>query len=83
MGFVVGSVIVFTDNLGRFLDYIQNAYRSFLAERAGSKEERKALRAERGEAKRLARAEAAAAKAQHKADRAAAKAGKKSQPALC
>ena len=46
MGFVVGSVIVFTDNLGRFLDYIQNAYSSFLAERAGSKEERKALRAE-------------------------------------
>ena len=75
MGFVVGSVIVFTDNLGRFLDYIQNAYSSFLAERAGSKEERKALRAERGEAKRLARA-------QHKADRAAAKASKKSQPAL-
>ena len=81
-GFVVGSVIVFTDNLGRFLDYIQNAYSGFLVARAGSKEERKALRAERREAKRLAKAEAAAAKVQRKADRAAAKASKKSQPAL-
>jgi S-DNA-T family DNA segregation ATPase FtsK/SpoIIIE len=82
MGFVVGSVIVFTDNLGRFLDYMQNAYNGFFAERAASKEERKALRAERGEAKRLAKEEVAAAKAQYKADRAAVKAGKKSQPAL-
>ena len=72
MGFVVGSVIVFTDNLGRFLDYIQNVYNGFLAERAASKEERSALRAERGEAKRLAKEEVAAAKAQYKADRAAA-----------
>lgn len=82
MGFVVGSVIVFTDNLGRFLDYIQNVYNGFLAERAASKEERSALRAERGEAKRLAKEEVAAAKAQYKADRAAAKAGKKSQAVL-
>ena len=82
MGFVVGSVIVFTDNLGRFLDYMQNAYNGFFAERAASKEERKALRAERGEAKRLAKEEVAAAKAQYQADRAAVKAGKKSQPAL-
>ena len=82
MGFVVGSVIVFTDNFGRFLDYIQNVYNGFLAERAASKEERSALRAERGEAKRLAKEEVAAAKAQYKADRAAAKAGKKSQAVL-
>lgn len=82
MGFVVGSVIVFTDNLGRFLDYIQNVYNGFLAERTASKEERSALRAERGEAKRLAKEEVAAAKAQYKADRAAAKAGKKSQAVL-
>lgn len=82
MGFVVGSVIVFTDNLGRFLDYIQNVYNGFLAERAASKEERSALRAERGEAKRFAKEEVAAAKAQYKADRAAAKAGKKSQAVL-
>ena len=82
MGFVVGSVVVFTDNLGRFLDYIQNAYNGFLAERTASKGERNALRAERGEAKRLARAEVAAAKAQTKADRAAVKASKKSKPAL-
>ena len=82
MGFVIGSVIVFTDNLGRFLDYMQNVYNGFLAERAASKEERIALRAERGEAKRLAKAEVVAAKAQSKADRAAVKAGKKSQAAL-
>jgi F0F1-type ATP synthase membrane subunit b/b' len=75
-GFVVGSIIVFTDNLGRFLDYIQNAYAAFLAGQAASKEERKALKAERAEAKRLAKEEAAAAKAQLKADRAAAKAAK-------
>ena len=79
---MVGSVIVFTDNLGRFLDYIQNVYNGFLAERAASKEERSALRAERGEAKRFAKEEVAAAKAQYKADRAAAKAGKKSQAVL-
>ena len=80
MGFVVGSVIVFTDNLGRFLDYIQNAYNGFLEGQAASKEERKALKAERAEAKRLEKEEAASAKAQVKADRAAAKAaGKKSK----
>ena len=79
MGFVIGSVIVFTDNFGRFLDYIQNTYNAFLEGQATSKEERKALRAERAEAKQLAKAEAASAKAQHKADRAAAKANKKSK----
>lgn len=81
MGFVVGSVIVFTDNLGRFLDYIQNAYNGFLEGQATSKDERKALKAERAEAKRLAKEEAASAKAQHKADRAAAKASKQSKSA--
>jgi S-DNA-T family DNA segregation ATPase FtsK/SpoIIIE len=90
MGFVIGSVIVFTDNLGRFFDYIQNAYNAFLASQAASKEERKAQRAERAEAKRLAKEEAAeakrlakeeaaAAKAQSKAERAAAKAAKKTK----
>ncbi len=80
MGFVVGSVIVFTDNLGRFFDYIQTAYNDFLEGQAASKEERKALQAERAEAKRLEKQEAASAKAQVKADRAAAKAaGKKSK----
>jgi S-DNA-T family DNA segregation ATPase FtsK/SpoIIIE len=74
MGFVIGSVIVFTDNLGRFFDYIQNAYNGFLEGQAASKEERKSLKAERAEAKRLEKQEAAAAKAQAKADRAAAKA---------
>ena len=80
MGFVIGSVVVFTDNLGRFFDYIQNAYAAFLEGQAASKEERNALKTERAEAKRLVKEEAAAAKAQVKADRAAAKAaGKKSK----
>lgn len=79
LGFVIGSVIVFTDNLGRFFDYIQNAYNGFLAGQAASKEERKALKAERAEATRLAKVEAATAKAQVKAERAAAKANKKSK----
>jgi S-DNA-T family DNA segregation ATPase FtsK/SpoIIIE len=74
MGFVIGSIIVFTDNLGRFFDYIQNAYNRFVEAQSASKEERKALRAERAEAKRIAKQAAAAAKAQAKADRAAAKA---------
>ncbi|MFQ3241388.1 MAG: S-DNA-T family DNA segregation ATPase FtsK/SpoIIIE [Lentimonas sp.] len=74
MGFIIGSVIVFTDNLGRVFDYIQNAYNRFLEGQAASREERKALRAERVETKRLAKEEAAAAKAQVKADQAAAKA---------
>ena len=26
MGFIIGSILAFTDNLGRFLDYLQNAY---------------------------------------------------------
>ncbi|CAA6690310.1 MULTISPECIES: DNA translocase FtsK [unclassified Lentimonas] len=81
MGFVIGSVIVFTDNLGRFFDYIQNAYAAFLEGQAASKEERKTLKAERAEAKRLEKEEAAAAKAQVKADRAAAKAERAAEKA--
>ncbi|MEM8868742.1 MAG: DNA translocase FtsK 4TM domain-containing protein, partial [Verrucomicrobiota bacterium] len=29
MGLLIGSIIVFSDNLGRFLDYLQNLYRNF------------------------------------------------------
>ena len=76
MGFTVGSMIVFTDNLGRCADYVQSIYFGFFERLTASKEARKALRAERTERKRIAKEEAAAAKAQAKADRSAAKASK-------
>ena len=72
MGFTVGSMIVFTDNLGRCVDYVQSIYFGFFERLTASKEARKALRAERAERKRIAKEEAAAAKAQAKADRSAA-----------
>lgn len=74
MGFLIGSILVFTDNLGRFFDYLQNTYHDFSASLAESKETRKAHKAELAEAKRLAKEEAALAKAQAKAERAARKA---------
>lgn len=80
MGLIIGSILVFTDNLGRFLDYLQNSYREFLASRSESKEARKARKAELAEAKRVAKAEAAAAKAQAKAERAASKSEKAAKP---
>ena len=76
MGFTVGSMIVFTDNLGRCVDYVQSIYFGFFERLTASKEARKALRAERAERKRIAKEEAAVAKAQAKADRSAAKASK-------
>ena len=79
LGLIIGSILVFTDNLGRFLDYLQNTYRNFLARRSESKEERKARKAELVEAKRLAKEEVIQAKAQAKADRAAKKAEKKAK----
>ncbi|MDB2681241.1 DNA translocase FtsK [Opitutales bacterium] len=76
MGFTVGSMIVFTDNLRRCADYVQSIYFGFFERLTASKEARKALRAERTERKRIAKEEAAAAKAQAKADRSAAKTSK-------
>ena len=84
MGFIIGSTLVFTDNLGRFaeynfgrfVDYLQNSYRNFLANRSESKEARKVRKAEKAEAKRLAKKEAALARAEAKANKAAAKADK-------
>ena len=76
MGFTVGSMIVFTDNLRRCADYVQSIYFGFFERLTASKEARKALRAERTERKRIAKEEATAAKAQAKADRSAAKASK-------
>lgn len=84
MGLVAGSIIVFTDNFGRMLDYIQERYRSFLAKRSESSEERKQLKAAEADAKRLNKAEQqrlkAEAKEEVKAQRLAAKKAVKSQP---
>jgi S-DNA-T family DNA segregation ATPase FtsK/SpoIIIE len=79
MGLLIGSILVFTDNLGRFLDYLQNRYRDFLASRAESKDARKARKAELAEAKRAAKEAAALTKAQTKAERAASRNQKAAQ----
>lgn len=81
MGFVIGSILVFTDNLGRFVDYLQNSYREFSAKRSESKEARKLRKTKEAEAKRAAKEEAALAKAREREERAAAKKEKKEKPA--
>jgi S-DNA-T family DNA segregation ATPase FtsK/SpoIIIE len=73
MGSLVTSVVVFTDNLGRLLDWMQERYRTFLETRAQSKETRKQRRAEALKAKQLAKEEAARQKAEAKAAAKAAK----------
>lgn len=73
MGLIIGSILVFTDNFGRFLDYLQNALHERLKRRSESKETRKAHRLERAELKRRAKEEAILVKAQAKAERQAAK----------
>lgn len=73
MGLIIGSILVFTDNFGRFLDYLQNALHGLLKRRSESKETRKAHRLERAELKRRAKEEAILVKAQAKAERQAAK----------
>lgn len=76
MGFLIGCIVLFTDNTGKAFDYLQARWQGFLAGRGASKEERKRLKAERAEAKRQAKIEAreakAAAKKQAVVDRAAA-----------
>ena len=73
LGFVAGWVVVFTNNLGRLVDWLQQKYRAFWEGRAQSKEARKELKAERLEARK----EVARAKAAARAERAAAKLEKK------
>ncbi|MGB1128114.1 MAG: DNA translocase FtsK 4TM domain-containing protein [Opitutales bacterium] len=77
MGLVIGSIIVFTDNFGHLLDWMQNTYRNFLTHREGSRSARMQRKADRAEAKRLAKEEAVRAKLAAKAEKAAAKAGRK------
>ena len=73
MGFFVGSVITFTDNLERFKDFILHIYNKFIEKFRVFRETRKALRARRAEAKQKARAEAEIEKSRIKAEKAAAK----------
>ncbi|MEN8862892.1 MAG: DNA translocase FtsK [Lentimonas sp.] len=81
MGLVAGSIIVFTDNLGRMLDYFQEAYRNFLKNRSQSSEDRKQFCVAKAEAKRLNKIEQKRAKEEEKALRLAAKKASKSMPA--
>lgn len=78
MGLVISSAIVFTDNVARFLDLIQHAYNCLRERRAASKEQRRAIRAERVEAKRRMKQEATDTKIQIKAEHAAARARRQS-----
>ena len=79
IGLIISSIIVFTDNLGRFFDWLQSRYRNFLANRTESKEARRKQKAEAAEAKRLAKEEAVRAKAEAKAEKAEAKAAKRTK----
>lgn len=80
MGFFVGSVIVFTNNLERLRTAIRGAFDRLIDSWSKARKRRKGVRAERLEAKRKAKAELAIAKTKHKAERALAKATK-NQPA--
>ncbi|MGK0176296.1 MAG: S-DNA-T family DNA segregation ATPase FtsK/SpoIIIE [Lentimonas sp.] len=80
MALLVGSVIVFTNNLERLRTSVQYGFKRFIESRSKSKEMRKAIREQQLEAKRQAKAEVAIAKTQFKAERAIAKAKKNSRP---
>ena len=73
MGMIIGFTLVFTDNLGRFFDYLRNEFRALISRLTESKEMRKAKKEERAQAKRRAREEAALVKAKTKAERLAIK----------
>ena len=74
MGFFVGSVIVFTNNLERLPMAFKSIFDKATKTWSSTLETRKALREQRREARRQAKAEIAAAKEQLKAERAIAKA---------
>jgi len=82
MGFVLGSLTVFTDNLGNFLDYVQNSYSDILENRAQFKETRRKQKIEQAEAKRREKEARKLEKQQARVDRAAAKSAKNGQAKL-
>lgn len=55
LGLVAGSLIVFTDNLGRMIDWLRSRCQEVVQARFGNREERKRLKAARIESKRLAK----------------------------
>jgi len=73
MGFLISSLLVFTNNLSRLSDFLQEVFRDFMAKRGESKEARRARKAERAEARREAKEAKARAKAERKAAKEAAK----------
>ncbi len=78
MGFIIGSIIVFTDNPSQLLAVVQAACRTAFSKSAEAKEAARQAKAERIEAKRQAQIERQRAKEAAKAEKAAAKqAGKK------
>jgi len=79
MGLVIGSIIVFSDNLGKGLDFIQERYRAFLEGRAESKDERRKAKQAAREAKQRAKLEKQKAREAARAERAAARAEKKAK----
>jgi len=73
MGLIIGSIIVFTDNLGLFLDWMRNRYAAYMANRSESKKARLERKAAAAEARRLAKEEAARARAEAKSEKQSAK----------
>lgn len=67
LGVLIGGIIVFTDNLGRFIEYVQGRYAALLESRRQSKEARREAKAKRAEEKRQAKADRRAARAEAKA----------------
>lgn len=80
LGFVGSSIIVFTDNLSRLVEWVRERISAFFVSLGESREERRRLKAERAEEKRLAKEEAALAKEAVRAARRAEKSEAKSKP---
>lgn len=74
LGLVIGLVIIFTNNLGHFLDRLQRNSSEAAARFQESRQVRVQAKAEAAEAKRLAKEEAIRLKKELKAEKAAAKA---------
>lgn len=67
LGFVAGTVIVFTNNFGRLIEWSQQRYLNFVEGRVQTKEERRKRKEEQAEAKRKEKEARKAAKAARKA----------------
>lgn len=79
VGFVAGSVFVFSDNIGKVIEFAQMKFRMSMEERAKLKQARLEAKEAAAEAKRAEKAAKAEAKKQAKVDAKAAKSSKKSK----